>query len=175
MTNRPIYCAFPPIIKGEVAIGIEKISNISEEIRPLHAQHYQETETLYLDDPFDPDYERYAQQEELGQYVQFTVRIDWKLVAYLQYYVYRDLHTQGVYQAREDAIFVTKEHRGKGIAPMILAYAEHVLPELGCTYVGMSSKGPAGGPDIGPFLEKNGYRPVATFFVKKLEKKDVLQ
>ena len=71
--------------------------------------------------------------------------------------------------AREDSFFVSKEFRGKKLAPALLAYAEDALRQLGCTKVGMSSKAPVGGPDIGPFLEKCDYKPVAIFYMKDLE------
>lgn len=163
------YIGLPPFIDGDLAIGVERIEDIVNEVRVLHEQHYHETETLYLDTPFNPDYDRYIALERDKQFVLFTIRSGVELVGYLQYYVFRDLHTSNVYQAREDALFVTKQHRGRGIAPRLLAYAESFLYQLGCRYVGMSSKGPVGGPDIGPFLERNGYRPVATFYSKDLE------
>jgi GNAT superfamily N-acetyltransferase len=171
-----VYHAFAPQEVGTTVIGLEKISNMEADIRPLHEQHYNETEVAYLDTPFAPDYERYKKSEEAGQFVVFTARHFGKMVGYLQYYVFRDMHSQGMYQGREDAFFVEKEHRGRGLAPALLRYAEHCLVQLGCSYVGMSSKAPSGGPDIGPFLERKGYRPVATYYVKQLESNEnVLQ
>lgn len=173
--NSPTYRAFEPRVVDTVVIGCERIADMEDELRALHEQHYNETETLYLSVPFDPDYERYKEVEERGQFVVFTVRILGVMVGYLQYYVFRDMHSQHTYQAREDALFLTKEHRGRNLAPMLLDFAEHCLGQLGCKYVGMSSKAPAGGPDIGRFLERKGYAPVATYYVKQLETQDVLQ
>lgn len=163
------YIGFPPFSDEGYTIGIERVADVQDEIRPLHAQHYAETEALYLDTPFKPDYDRLIALEKEAQFVQFTVRYGLELVGYLQYYVFRDLHTSDMYTAREDAFFLTKQHRGHGMAPKILSYAESCLYQLGCRYVGMSSKAPIGGPDIGPFLEKRGYRPVALFYMKDLE------
>ena len=81
-------------------IGLERIADMAEEIRPLHAAHYGETEVLYLDAPFNPDYDRYKQSEAAGQFVVFTVRHDGQMVGYLQYYVFRDMHAQDMYVAR---------------------------------------------------------------------------
>lgn len=149
-------------------IGHERIAEMEKDIRPLHAAHWQETETLYLDTPCDPDYTRYKNSEAAKQFVVFTVRKDGEMVGYIQYYVFRDMHSQHMYTAREDALFLAKEHRGGGLASKLIDYAEHCLKQLGCAYVGMSSKAPAGGPDIGKFLERKGYRPVAMYFSKKL-------
>ena len=98
-----------------------------------------------------------------------TARWNGELVGYIQYYVFRDLHTQGAFTAREDAMFLTKKARGNKIAPRMLSFAENAMAGLGCVFIGMTSKGPVGGPEIGPFLESKGYRPVAMFYGKKLE------
>ena len=164
------YNGFLPEQDGLLTIGIEKLGVIHEEIRPLHAEHYAETETLYLDVPFDPDYQRYAALEDTGGFVLVTARWGLELVGYLQYYVFRDLHTQGTYMAREDAMFITASARGRKIAPRMLTYSENAMVALGCGFIGMTSKGPVGGPEIGPFLESKGYKPVAMFYGKKLEK-----
>jgi GNAT superfamily N-acetyltransferase len=168
--KHPIYIGFPPFMDESITIGVERLADCEEALRVLHGEHYAETETLYLETPFDPDYQRYKELEARQQFVLFTVRNGLELVGYLQYYVFRDLHTQGVYQAREDAFFLNKKHRGHGIAPKLLSFAESCLCQLGCRYVGMSSKAPVGGPDIGNFLEHRDYRPVAMFYVKDLEK-----
>ena len=164
----PTYYLVAPFIEGNVAIGLEKFSDMLEEIRPLHEEHFNETEVQYLDAEFDPNYQAYIDMEKDGRFVCFTVRLGWKIVAYLQYYVFRDLHTQRVLQAREDALYVHPLVRGQKIAPQLLTYAEDALRALGCQYAGMTNKSPVGAPDIGPFLEKRGYEPVAIYHVKKL-------
>jgi GNAT superfamily N-acetyltransferase len=154
---------------GDFVLGLEKIANMRDEIRVLHEQHYQETETLYMQEPFDPDYPRYIAGEKNGTFVAFTCRnAGGEMVGYLQYYVYRSMHSQSMLQAREDALFLTKKVRGVGIAPKLLKYAEHCLAQLGCTHVGMSSKAPCGGPDLDAFLRRMDYTPVAMYYVKKL-------
>ena len=165
----PAYFGVPPVVQGNFAMGIEHLSDMLDQISPLHAAHYEETEAEYLDDEFNPNYQAYMDMEKDGRFVCFTVRLGWKVVAYLQYYIFRDLHTQRVLQAREDALYVTPLARGQKIAPQLLAYAEDALKTLGCRYVGMTSKAPVGAPDIGPFLEGRGYRPIAMYYAKKLE------
>ncbi len=162
------YYAFAPHKSGEATFGLERLADIEDEIRPLHEAHYNETETTYLDTPFSPSYDRYKASEEAGQFILFTARMGSTLVGYLQYYVFNDMHTQ-MKQAREDALFMHTDFRGKKLAPNLLSYAEDALRQLGCTMIGMTSKAPIGAPDLGPFLEKRGYRPVAIFYTKKLE------
>jgi GNAT superfamily N-acetyltransferase len=165
----PTYYFHPPKIEGSVAIGIEHITDMEDEIRSLHEAHFNETETEYLDDEFNPNYDQYKDMEKDGRFVCFTVRIGWQMVAYLQYYIFRDLHTQRVQNAREDAFFVHASARSQNIGGALLTYAEEALTRLGCRYIGMTSKAPIGAPDIGPFLEKRDYRPVAVYYTKKLE------
>lgn len=170
----PIYYGFEPKVvdtgdKGEVVIGLERLAYMVEDIHPLHKEHFAETETLYLDDKMLPDYTRYAELEERKQFVVFTVRSQNRMIGYLQYYVFRSLHVANKYEAREDAFFLTPGFRGAGLARPLLNFAEDALKQLGCKYVGMSSKAPAGGPDIGGFLHTEGYKPVALFYLKKLQ------
>jgi GNAT superfamily N-acetyltransferase len=162
------YWGVPPVSDGRYTIGHQRIAEITNEIRPLHASHFAETETEYLDAEFDADYVRYTASEEAGQFVLFTVREGSTLVGYLQYYVFRDMHAQGMYTAREDAFFLLPEHRGKKLAPRVLDYAEDFLQKLGCKYVGMSDKSPVGGAVLSPFLKSRGYREVAIYLVKEL-------
>lgn len=165
-TNK--YYGFQPSSLAGVTYGIERIADIEDEVRVLHHEHYIETETLYLDTEFSPSYDRYKASEAAAQFVMFTARVGQQLVGYLQYYVFDDMHTD-MKVAREDAFFITAEFRGQRLAPGMLTYAEDALKQLGCKKVGMTSKEPVGGPDIGPFLEKCGYEPVAMFYMKDLE------
>lgn len=167
--TKPKYYAFPPLVEGPLTIGIERFSDMLDDIAPLHEAHYQETEVEYLEAEFDPNYEHYISMEADGRFVVFTVRMGVQMVGYLQYYVFRDLHARGLLTAREDAFFLHPLVRGKRLAPRILAYAEDALHALGCNHVGMTSKAPVGAPDIGPFLESRGYKRVAVYYAKDLE------
>lgn len=168
-SSEPKYYGFATTAVGDhTVLGIEKVADIEEDLRVIHADHYAETETLYLKSPFDPDYPAWAQLEREGKFVLFTTRVAGKLVGYLQYYVFWDTHSRHTLIGREDAFYLKPEVRGRGLAPKMLEYAEDILVKLGCKYIGMSSKGPVGGPDIGPFLERRGYRPVAIFYSKEV-------
>lgn len=167
--NMPIYNAYPPFIKGDLAIGIEKFADMVGDIYPLHCLHYEETEKEYLDADIDPNYEHYMEMEKDGRFVCVTLRYKWHMVGYLQYYVFRDQHSRHMLQAREDAFYILPEFRSKGLASPVLEYAENAMKYLGCSYIGMTSKAPVGAPDIGPFLQKRGYNPVAVYYAKKLE------
>lgn len=167
----PIYHAFTPREVGTSVLGVERLADVADEIHSVYEAHYRETEA-FADDPFNPDYARCQKMEADGQFVLFTVRIFGTIVGYIQYFVFRDMHCQSVYQAKEDAFFLLKEHRGRGLAPALLSYAEYCLPQLGCKYVSMSSKAPMGGSDIDGFLKSQGYEPVAISYAKRLEESE---
>lgn len=163
------YHAFPPMVTNGFTIGIEKLPHMMDEISVLHQAHWEETERLYLDQPVQASYHRYAELEELGQFVHFTARKNREMVGYLQYYLFPDMHMGETLTAREDAFFVVPAERGKGLAQKMLDYAEDSLKKLGCKYAAMTTKAPCGGPDISAFLERNSYRPVSTLFMKELK------
>jgi len=165
------YHGLPPQIKGTITVGHEKQHEIVDEIDGLYRLHYEETEKVYLPgSTYDPQFKQYEALEKDGAFVLFTVREYSTLIGYLQYHVYHDMHAQGALGAREDAFYLHPDHRGKGIAPQVLGFAEYFLRKLGCAYAGMTDKSPVGGAPIGGFLEKGGYRKVATYYVKELEK-----
>lgn len=165
----PRYHAFPPLVANGFTIGIEKLADMVGQIALLHQAHWEETERLYLDEPIVANYPKYSELEQLGQFVHFTARKNGQMVGYLQYYLFPDMHLGETLTAREDAFFVVSEERGKGLAQKMLDYAEDSLQKLGCKYAAMTTKAPAGGPDISAFLERNEYRPVSTLFLKRLK------
>ena len=163
------YYAFHPAKNGNVTFGLERLADIEDEIRSLHKEHYDETEAGYMGVECNPSYDRYKASEEAGQFVVFTVRIGEDLAGQLCYWVFEDMHAS-MKVAREDAFFIRKQFRGQKLAQALLNYAETALKQLGCGAVGMTSKAPVGAPDLGPFLVKRGYKPIAMYYLKMLEK-----
>lgn len=164
------YYGFPVYQDGDITIGHQRMADVMDEIVPLYAKHFVETEEKYLDTEYEPNYEQYLAAEERGNFVLFTVRKGSTLVGYMQYHIYNWAHSRRLRHAKEDALYVAEEHRGGGLSKKVLDYTEDFLQKLGCAYVGMTSKAPVGSTDIGPYLETRGYRPVAVYYVKELEK-----
>jgi GNAT superfamily N-acetyltransferase len=161
----------PAEFKGYI-LQQERIEDMHAEIKVLHARHYHETETKYLDRPMDADYAGFAELERQGAFVCYTARefATGQMVGYLMYFVSRSLH-MAAKVAQEDAYYVAPEHRGTGLARQLLRNAEKDLREShGVDFAFMSSKKPVGGPNIGPLLEIEGYSEVAHVYCKKLER-----
>lgn len=175
----PTYFGFTPIKYKDYFIGLEKIEEMYNELKKLHAEHYEETETLYKERPMEPDYASYIQLEHEGKFVLFTVRDieTGRLVGDLMYYLGASVHNKGVMMAREDAFFISKEYRGGRLALKFLKFAETCLLELGVGQIGMTDKSPCGGKSLSKLLEPLGYKPVALQYVKEIgleDKEDVL-
>lgn len=164
------YYGLDPFQEGALTIGCQKLGEILDEMKPLYSQHFAETEKAYLDTEYDPNYPQYIAAEDRGDFVLFTIREGSTLIGYMQYYVYLWGHSQRLLHAKEDAFYILPEHRGRHFAGKVLDYTEHFLRKLGCKYVGMTSKAPVGGADIGPYLETRDYREVAVYYVKELER-----
>jgi GNAT superfamily N-acetyltransferase len=169
MSETQKYVGLLPVQKGEYSVGIQRLRDYRDEIAALHARHFAETEEGYLNAKFDADYDRYIASEERGDFVIFTLRENSTLIGYLQYYVFRSMHSSQQTHAKEDAFYIVPEARGRKLAPFLLETAEYFLQKLGCRYVGMTSKHPVGGSDLRNFLDSKGYKQVATYHVKELE------
>lgn len=164
------YYGFDPVRYGDYTIGLESIGEILDEIRTLHQEHWDETEVLYLDRPMDPDYELFVSYEGGRRFVLFTVRDpDENLVGDLGYYLGLSTHHAGLLQAKEDFFFITKEHRGGGVARHFLRYAENCLIQLGVKLIGMTDKSPCGGKSLRPLMEAEGYKAVALAYIKEVK------
>ena len=153
---------------GDYIIGIEHIAACRDQLAPLHEEHYAETEG-YIGEPLVADYDRYAMLEQRGGFVLFTARMvpDMPIVGNLMYFIGPSMH--GQYQvAKEDAFFITRDHRKGFLALRLLKYAEECLRGLGVRYMGMSTKAPSGGPDLDPLLRRAGFSPIAIYYGKRL-------
>lgn len=172
--NNPTYFAFDPEVYNGYLFGVEKLEDMLAEFRKNAESHWDETEVLYRQAQGNPNYAAYIQLEKEGKFATFTIRHQetMALVGHICFYIYESMHTVGVMEAREDAFFINKDHRGGRLAHKIYDYAENCFPSMGVKQVTMSCKAPAGGPDLDKFLRRKGFNPVATAYFKSLEEND---
>lgn len=168
--KQPTYYAWPIKQLDKYAIGVEKIADTLVDIKRLTAEHWSETEVLYRQLLGNPNYPAYMALENDGKFAVFTVRSlsAGEMVGYLMYYIYENMHSLGVLEAREDAFFITKDHRGSRLASEVVDYAEECFMNMGVHQITMSSKAPAGGPDLDGFYKRKGYKPVAVAYFKPI-------
>lgn len=155
---------FAPVVHGAYRIQVESFREILEELKPLHAQHWAETEghrhVLHL----APDYDALCARERAGRLIQFTVRFGDELAGHLLMYVGNSIHT-GTLVAEEDTLYMKPAHRGGFTAMALLRYAETVLIQLGAREIRANSK-VVNNADV--LMRRMRYQQVAIQFVKVL-------
>ena len=165
----PKYYGFEPLIYKDYIIGAEPMVDCVDELRKIHEEHWDETEVLYLSRPMDPDYEYVSSMEANRQFILFTVRLpDGELIGNFGYYIAMSTHFKGSLMAREDFFFITKAHRGGGLASKFYQYTEECLKKLNIKLIGISDKAPCGGKSLKPLLSKEGFKEVATIYIKEV-------
>jgi GNAT superfamily N-acetyltransferase len=128
-----------PEIRGEFVFACERMEDILEEIKPLHAAHWAETEEYRHGLEFNPNYEKFIRFERAGRAIVFTLRNAGKLVGHFSVYVSESMHTQTL-MAREDALYLLPEARKGRTSARLIAYAESGLRQLGVKEIDVSVK-----------------------------------
>lgn len=148
---------FEPIEAHGVVFRIERIRDVLAEIRPLHAQHWAETEKYRSVVGLEASYDQYITSERSGAFVLFTCRERGVLVGYLMLDLFRSRHTSK-WQAVEDAFFMTPAVRKGFRAVAFLRYALGCLTDLQFRQAVFTSKPTK---DIGVLLRRVGFVKVA--------------
>jgi len=154
---------FPPLEYGGYVIGVERLRDIFEELRPLHEAHYVETEIYRHNLPLNPDYLGAIARERAGGAIQFTVRKDGELVGQLLMYHFLSQHTKTPV-SEEDALFIRTDHRGGMLVMKLLRYAEGVLTKLYGPHMIRASSKLVNRADV--LMRRLGYQPFALQFFK---------
>lgn len=149
---------------GEFVFKIERLEAIIDEMRPLHQEHWNETEAAHNGTPFNPDYATFFRYERAGRCVVFTVRKDGRLMGNFSLYIDRSMHTQTLI-ASEDTLFLVPDARRGGVAKRFIGYAEKALYQLGVKEINVSVKN---SNPAGRFFQIVGYKPVSTGLSKIL-------
>ncbi len=150
-------------------IGRVHLKDSVEDIRPLHAAHYAETEPAYKHHTAGFNYPHYVACDEAGSVRCFGARLvdSQQLIAYLMVYIGPSAHDSSVI-ASDDGYYIMPEYRGSGLARRLLQYSEKRLKELGVDYFLMSSRAVSGGANVGLLFEDEGFKPFAVAYSKAL-------
>lgn len=168
----PRYFAVPPQVfdtpKGQFTVGIEKLTDIRDELAPLLKAHWAETK---VGSPltFNVAYENYLVYEERGQFILFSARnAAGEFAGYLACYMIRNSQARGDLVATEEGLYLRPDARGSNMANKLLEYAQRVLKQFGCKLISITSRHYSGGPDLSQWLTRRGFRRDAVEFVKEL-------
>lgn len=143
-------------------IRAERMADVLDELHPLHAAHWLETEKHRHGLPLAPDYLYMMDREVAGTMVQFTARHGRELVGNLRLYLGVSKHS-GTKFAEEDTLFIAPAHRGGMLAVALLRFAERAVLSLGVREIRADSK-LVNKADV--LMRRMGYEAVATKFVK---------
>jgi len=158
----------PKVVEyGPYVFGLERIADMQVEIEKLHAAHFYETETRFLDEELDPDYDYAHAMEQRGSALFFTVRHrdEFDMVGNAMMFIGPCLHMKRKMQAVEDTFFLSKAHRGVGLANAWMSYIRQTLKVLNIDYLWMSDKAPSGGVSLSRLFEHHGFKPIATAYL----------
>lgn len=155
---------FAPRTCGSLTFAAESLRDILDELKPLHAAHFAETERHLAGFTLAPNYDYMAERERTGNLVQFTARdADGNLVGNLRMYVYTSLHT-GTLFANEDTFYLSPCARRGRNAVNFLRYVEDMLTDVvGVQEIRANTKTVNGTDRL---LAHMGYRHVANEFIK---------
>lgn len=156
-------------IDGEFIFSIEMIEDITDEIKPLHRAHWDETEAHRHGLPFDPDYETFYRYERAGRYILFTLRKEGQLLGNCAMYLNNSAHTKTLF-ATEDTLFLLPEARKGRTAMHFVDYVENSLQKLGVSEIDITVKMVN---KAARFFMSMGYKQVEIGFNKIIGGKDV--
>jgi GNAT superfamily N-acetyltransferase len=158
-----------PRYNAHLVFAVERIENITEEIKHLHRAHWNETEGHRHRLPLQPDYEAFIRYERAGRYLLFTVRSEGKLLGNCAMYLDKSAHTQTLI-ATEDTLYLLPEARRGTIAKRFVRYVENALKLLGVREINITVKTVN---KAARFFRLLGYRHVENGLTKILEIENV--
>ncbi|HEU4854389.1 MAG TPA: GNAT family N-acetyltransferase [Nitrosospira sp.] len=150
---------------NEFTLAVERIEDITEEIKPLHQSHWDETEAHRHGLPFNPDYETFIRYEQAGRYILFTLRKEGELLGNCAMYLDQSTHTRTLI-ATEDTLYLLPQARKNGTAKRFVAYIERGLKSIGTAEINITVKTVN---RAGLFFQRLGYKHVENGLTKILE------
>lgn len=147
-----------------VEFGIEKFSDVWDEMMPLITKHYEEI-ARYKDIALSPDKEKYVTLNEKEFAKLFTIRNSGELIGYAVFFIAPHIHYSDVIHAHQDVLFLTKEHRGKMVGARFLKWCEDRLAENGVMWITQHVKAKH---NFGRMLERIGYELMDLVYTKRI-------
>ena len=146
---------------------LERLADILDELRPLHQEHWAETERYRHGIALRPDYERMMGFERRNRFLLFTVRRDGQLVGNCAMYIDHSTHTSRLV-ATEDTLFLRESVRRGWLAKRFMQFVEECLRKIGVSEIRVSVKLNEDGTPMNslPVLSRMGYRQTAVEMTK---------
>ena len=145
--------------------SVEAFSAVIEEAKPLLARHWEEIALNKDSVPLDPDWQRYAAMEAMGQLSVVTVRAAGKMIGYCCMVIQVGLHYRSCLEARMDIFWIAPEYRGRMGGVRLFRAVEAELKRRGVKRMYVGSKLHK---DSSRLFEALGYTPIEQWFAKTL-------
>ena len=140
---------------------VEQLAESLEDVKPLLAENHAETGVYNL--PFNPDYERLLFLEQHGDLKLFVIRHDTKAVGVAIFYLDQEIYQKELWSATQATNFVTKKHRGIGLA--FMKFCDDILSEQGVNSIWRQSTTRL---EISKIYERMGYASVEKSYLKRI-------
>jgi GNAT superfamily N-acetyltransferase len=138
-----------------IELKIESIQSVIDEGSELIKRHWDEVAFCKDKVPVEPDWNAFKEIEAKNSLFVMVARDDGKLVGYAFFILHYLLHYKSCYAASNDAIFVAKEYRKKGLLGLrLIKQCEKELKKLGAHRIFWHVK-PTN--DWTPILKRMGY------------------
>ena len=144
----------------------EPLKDCLDEVKALWLSHWQETEGYRAGLPFNPDYSRYLEYNDIGYYLLFTARDGKKMVGDIGMYVTVSMHTQ-TRIAQEDTLYLLPEARQGMNAWRFISFTEKYLVSVGVREINLTTK--LANPKAAKLMQKMGYPITANVHTKIIE------
>ena len=134
------------------------------ELTPLLKAHAKEI-CPYDDFEFNPDWATYRFFQDNDKMKAFVAREDGKVMGYLAYMLFHNLHFKDIQQAVQDVLYINPTHRGKMLGMKLIKYADGVMKFNG-VHVVMQHVTKQN--EFGPILERIGYHHEESVYDRRL-------
>ena len=116
-------------------LRVEDVKKIMPTIQNLWDEVDQRNNAMKL----DPDYDMYKQLEDIDMWFFYTATYEGK-TSLFSFIIQPSLHVKGTKQMASDFIYVDPDHRGTGIADMLLLAAEDQAKKEGVRIISIVLK-----------------------------------
>ena len=121
-------------------IAHECLASVKEDIKPLLAKHWLETEPNQNTIALDPDWEQYAVLDQCNILRVFTARDKGDLVGYCVVLIAKSIHHKSHTFASTDVIYIKPEYRKSKTGSDLIHYAEKHCKESGVSLMTLNMK-----------------------------------
>lgn len=154
-----------PSDQGQPRFAWERFSAIAKELPPLFEQHWREIAVNQENVPLCPHWDRYFDLDLAGVLRVLTVRSGDALVGYHFVFVFPHLHYFSTMWGESDLFWLAPAFRSGWTGYKLLRIVRDTLKENGVKVHRINSKVHF---DLGPILERLGYKPSDVMYLQHL-------